>query len=196
MGKEKVIFLDRDGTINVEKNYLYRPEDLVLIPGAAKAIRMFNEHGFRTVVVTNQAGVARGYYTEEDVRRLHEFLNEILLREGAHIDHFFYCPHHPEHGIGDYRVQCGCRKPNPGLLAMAERYYQVDKTHSYMIGDNTGDMGAGQNYGVTTVLVGTGYGEQLWREGKTPCDFYADNLLEAARLILEREGGDGDYGTK
>ena len=191
MGREKVIFLDRDGTINVEKNYLYRPEDLVLIPGTASAIRMFNEHGFKTVVVTNQAGVARGYYTEEDVRRLHEFLNITLLKEGAHIDHFFYCPHHPEHGIGDYKVQCGCRKPNPGLLAMAERYYQVDKAHSYMIGDNVGDMGAGQNYGVATVLVGTGYGGQVRREGKAAFDFYAESLLEAARLILAREEGDG-----
>ena len=89
------VFLDRDGTINEEVNYLHRPEDLRLLPGAAQAIRLWNENGFRVVVVTNQAGVARGYYTEADVENLHRYMNQVLARDGAHIDAFYYCPHHP-----------------------------------------------------------------------------------------------------
>ena len=104
----KTVFLDRDGTMNVEVNYLHRPEDLQLIPGVPQAVRQLNEAGFCVVVVTNQAGVARGYYGEEDVKRLHQYLNEQLKAEGAHVDAFYYCPHHPEHGIGQ-GLPCGQR---------------------------------------------------------------------------------------
>lgn len=185
MQAEKVVFLDRDGTINVEKGYLHRPEDLILIPGAAKAIGLLNARGYKTVVVTNQAGVARGYYTEEDVRILHDYLNERLKEEGAHIDLFFYCPHHPQHGIGEYKKECVCRKPACGMLAMAEQYFAVDKAHSYMIGDNAGDMGAGKNYGVKTILVGTGYGQEIKRQGKVPYDYFAEDLTEAVKLVTD-----------
>ena len=112
---ERVIFLDRDGTVNEEVNYLYRPEDLRLIPGTADAIRLLREQGFRIVVVSNQAGVARGYYAEADVDALHGYMNGLLRKDGAEIDHFFYCPHHPEHGIGPYRRQCRCRKPGTSI---------------------------------------------------------------------------------
>ena len=96
----KVVFLDRDGTMNLEVNYLHRKEDLKLIDGTAEAIRLLNEAGYKVIVITNQAGVARGYYTEEDVKILHDYMNEVLERDGAHVDAFYYCPHHPEHGIG------------------------------------------------------------------------------------------------
>ena len=96
---ERVVFLDRDGTLNEEVCYLYRPEDLHILPGVGEALRMLKEAGYRLVVVTNQAGVARGYYTEEDVRRLHLHMNRLLERDGAGIDAFYYCPHHPVHGI-------------------------------------------------------------------------------------------------
>jgi len=112
---EKVIFLDRDGTLNAEVNYLHRPEDLQLLPGVPGALRRLKEAGYKLVVVTNQAGVARGYYKEADVDALHRYLNEILAAEGAEIDAFFYCPHHPEHGIGAYKTNCRCRKPGTGL---------------------------------------------------------------------------------
>ena len=138
--KEKVVFLDRDGTLNTEVNYLYRPEDLELFPDVAKALARLKQHGFKLVVVTNQAGVARGYYGEEDVNRLHRYLNSLLAADGAEIDHFFYCPHHPEHGVGKYKTECHCRKPNPGMLKMAEQFYRIDKAHSYMIGDKLVDM--------------------------------------------------------
>ena len=91
----KVVFLDRDGTMNLEVNYLHRKEDLKLIDGTAEAIRLLNEAGYKVIVITNQAGVARGYYTEEDVKILHDYMNEVLERDGAHVDAFYYCPHHP-----------------------------------------------------------------------------------------------------
>lgn len=189
---EKIVFMDRDGTINEEVNYLFRSEDMKLLPGAARAIGRLNRAGFRVVVATNQAGVARGYYTEEDVRRLHRYMNEELEKEGAHIDRFFFCPHHPQAGLGPYRTDCECRKPKPGLLRMAEQEYEVDKAHSYMIGDKLADVQAGQSYGVTGILVGTGYGKEerkLAEEGREPLcyAYFAENLEAAADWILERE---------
>lgn len=191
---ERIIFLDRDGTINTEVNYLYRPEELKLLPGVPDAIRYWKEQGYRIVVVTNQAGVARGYYTEADVDALHAYMNRLLQKQGAGIDHFFYCPHHPEHGIGAYRRQCRCRKPETGMFEMAEQYYEVDREHSWMIGDKLLDILAGKNYGVHTALVGTGYGMEVHREqtekGEQPYDIYAETLMDAARAIAGREASD------
>ncbi len=197
---ERVIFLDRDGTLNEEVNYLHRREDLRLLPGVPEALRRFRERGYRLVVVTNQAGIARGYYREADVDALHAYLNGVLRPQGAEIDCFFYCPHHPEHGLGAYRTACRCRKPEPGLLERAEQYFAVDKAHSWMIGDKLSDVEAGVRYGVRTVLVGTGYGAQehrqmLAQKGELPYDFYAETLGDAAGYILagdtceEREDG-------
>lgn len=197
----KTIFLDRDGTINQEVHYLHRPEDLILLPGAASAIRLFNENGFRVVVVTNQAGVARGYYTEEDIDKLHQYLNQILEAEGAHIDQFYYCPHHPDYGTKNYRKVCHCRKPDTGMFEASERDGFVDKAHSYMIGDKWIDTQAGDRFGVHPILVGTGYGMELYQEYQKekgaenssskdlehPMEFFGQDLLEAARWIAERE---------
>ena len=180
---EKVVFLDRDGTINEEVNYLHRPEDLKILPGVPQAIKLLRDAGFRIVVVTNQAGVARGYYQPQDVEHLHEYLNRQLEKEGTWIDHFYYCPHHPVHGIGEYKKECHCRKPEPGLLEMAEAEYQIDKAHSYMIGDKLLDVEAGKRYGVSGILVGTGYGKQ---EDVTD-GVYQATLMDAARYIVERE---------
>ena len=158
-----------------------------LLPGVTEALRHFRKAGYRIVVVTNQAGVARGYYTEEDVHELHRYMNELLQAEGAGVDYFFYCPHHPEHGIGIYKKQCHCRKPETGMFEMAEQYFEVDKAHSWMIGDKLIDVQAGRNYGVHTVLVGTGYGAREQKEaqlaGGESYDLYAETLLAAAEAI-------------
>ena len=210
---ERVIFLDRDGTINEEVNYLHRKEDLRILDGVPEAIRLWKAQGYKIVVVTNQAGVARGYYQESDVRALHAYMNELLRGQGAEVDHFFYCPHHPEHGIGKYKKACHCRKPETGMLEMAEQYYEVDKAHSWMIGDTLNDMEAGRRYGVRTVLVGTGYGADQRRRAEgaaarqefaenaapvserqstagkeLPYDFYAETLMDVACAILARDG--------
>lgn len=200
---ERIVFLDRDGTLNEEVNYLHRKEDLRILEGVPEALRLLREQGFRIVVVTNQAGVARGYYQEADVDSLHAYMNGLLKQQRAGVDHFFFCPHHPEHGIGKYKTVCHCRKPETGMFEMAERYYEVDKAGSWMIGDKLIDVQAGRNYGVRTVLVGTGYGQEerrkvLEQTGEAgnikatkglPWDIYADTLLEAAREIVRRSTG-------
>ncbi len=207
------IFLDRDGTLNEEVNYLHRPKDLRLLPTAANAVRLWNQAGFRVVVVTNQAGVARGYYREEDVKHLHEFMNQVLAEENAHIDQFYYCPHHPEHGIGSYKVRCHCRKPDIGMFEQAQRDGRVDKEHSYMIGDKWIDIEAGFRFGVNTALVGSGYGLKMWTEyqeeeklragntgwktddwenvselSKERLGYFGETLLDVAEWVLRREG--------
>lgn len=185
---DKVVFLDRDGTINVEKNYLYRPEDFEFIPGSESAIKLLNDNGFKVVVVTNQAGVARGYYTEEDVKKLHGYIDGLLKKCGAHIDMYIYCPHHPENGIGKYRCRCSCRKPGTGMFEKAAGVYDIDMGHSWMVGDNAGDMQSGKKFGLKTILVGTGYGEKVMSENKVPFDYYKKDLYEAAEYIVKVSG--------
>jgi D-glycero-D-manno-heptose 1,7-bisphosphate phosphatase len=157
------VFLDRDGVINEEANYLSCPELLRLLPGAAQAIRKLNQRHIPVIVVSNQAGVARGFFSEETVRRIHENLSDLLAREAAHIDRYYYCPHHPTAGIGPYRMDCECRKPKPGLLLKAGSEMGLDLEQSYLVGDNVTDVEAGIRAGAKSVLVLTGYGESLWR---------------------------------
>lgn len=189
---DKVVFLDRDGTINRETAYLYRPEDLEILPTVPEAIGLLRQEGFRIVVVTNQAGIARGYYTVEQMHALHRYLNERLKEAGGWVDRFYYCPHHPVHGIGEYRKTCRCRKPDTGMFEQAQREYAVDKSRSYMIGDKRIDVEAGHNYGVCGILVGTGYGagerETARQRGEEPFyDFYAETLMDAAEFIVRKE---------
>ena len=190
---DKIIFLDRDGTINEEVEYLYKTSDLVIIPGVPAALKRLKENGFRLVVVTNQAGIARGYYSERDVIQLHSYMNNILLKDKAGIDHFFYCPHHPDQGVGIYKKKCRCRKPDIGMFEMTEDLFQVDKSHSYMIGDKLLDTEAGHKYGIEAILVGTGYGKELYaqlaeKEKEKAFDAYAKDMEAAVEWILKREG--------
>ena len=189
---EKAVFLDRDGTINEEVTYLFRPEDLVILPGAAQAIKKLRDHGFLILVVTNQAGIARGYYTEEQMHVLHQHLNRQLKKDGAWIDRFYYCPHHPDHGIGAYKKACHCRKPDIGMFEMAQKEYDIDKSRSYMVGDKRIDVQAGHNYGIRGILVGTGYGREERQAGESLgeepfYDFYAETLMGAAEFIIGKE---------
>lgn len=185
---DKVVFLDRDGTINVEKNYLYKTEDFEFIPGSEDAIRLLNRSGYKVIVVTNQAGVARGYYTEDDVVRLHAYINERLKENGAYIDKFIYCPHHPGKGIGEYKCECRCRKPGTGMFEQAAKLYDIDKTNSWMVGDNVGDINAGRNFGIKTILVSTGYGSTVMSDHQAQYDYYKKDLYEAAEFITECGG--------
>ena len=189
---DKMVFLDRDGTINEEVEYLCRPEDLKLLPTVPQAIRLLREEGFKIAVVTNQAGIARGYYTVEDMKTLHEYLNRCLEKDGALVDRFYYCPHHPKHGMGQYKKACRCRKPGTGMFEMAQEEYDIDKSRSFMIGDKRIDVEAGHNYGVRSILVSTGYGkmerEKSRMEGEKPFyDFYAETLMDAAEFIIREE---------
>ena len=182
------IFLDRDGTINEDIGYVSRPEDLIIYPWAAEAIRLVNESGMKAIVITNQSGIARGLYTEQTLHDIHGRLRDQLARDGAQVDGIYYCPHHPRIGDDRYRQFCDCRKPNPGMLLQAAREHNVDLSRSFVIGDKSSDMNLATNAGAKGVLVLTGYGRETSEDrDHWPCnrELVADNLLEAVRLILD-----------
>ncbi len=154
----QAVFLDRDGTINEERDYLFRCEDFHFISGVPQAIKQLNDAGFLVVVVTNQSGVARGYYAESDVERLHVFIQQQLCSIGAHIDAFYYCPHHPTKGLGKYKRDCCCRKGEPGMLLQASQEHSIDLNKSFIVGDKLVDVEAGIAAGCVPLLVLTGYG--------------------------------------
>ena len=158
--RQAAVFLDRDGTINEEVGYLDRLEKLKLIPGAAEAIRLINASGMKAVVVTNQSGVARGFFDEVVVGAVHARLRELLLVEGGFLDGIYFCPHHPTEGRGQYLLSCDCRKPAPGLLLQAAAELNLDPASSYMVGDTLKDIEAGARVGARGVLVRTGYGAE------------------------------------
>ena len=145
------VFFDRDGTLNVDIHYLHRPENFIWTPDAPTAIRHLNERGILTIVVTNQSGVARGYYPEEDVCRLHDWMNEELKKEGAHLDALFYCPHHIDGKIPKYTKACNCRKPATGMIDAACAEYDIDRTRAVLIGDSESDMECAKRAGVQGV---------------------------------------------
>ncbi len=147
----KALFLDRDGTLNVDTDFLHRIEDFVWLPGAPEAVRWANDHGYLVIVVTNQSGVARGYFPEEDVQHLHDWMNEDLKRFGAHIDAFYYCPHLPDGPLPAYAKVCDCRKPKPGLIEAACRDYDIDRNASLLIGDAPRDVECAERAGVRGV---------------------------------------------
>jgi len=159
---DKAIFLDRDGTINVDKAYVYKISDFEFLPGAREALSLLGNAGYRLVIVTNQSGVAHGYYTEDDVRTLHGWLTETLAREGADIAGIYYCPHHPEARVEIYRVECDCRKPGLALFYKATAELGLDLDSSIAVGDRARDLQICRHSGCRGYLVGGGgAGESL-----------------------------------
>lgn len=188
---ERAIFLDRDGTVCEEVGYVNHPTRCRLLPRSAEAVRRINDAGFRAVVVTNQAGVARGYFEEEMIDRVHDRLRQMLAESGARLDAIYYCAHHPEVGAPPYRRDCDCRKPRPGLLLRAAEDLDLDLSGSYMIGDSVKDIEAARAAGTTAVLVLTGYGRGEWEYRRdrwsVQPDHVAEDLLDAVDWILARE---------
>ena len=179
MGRNPAVFLDRDGTLNVEKDYLCRIEDWEWIPGVKDALRRLKQAGFLLVVVTNQSGIGRGLYTEAAARDLHDIVREELQAEGAALDGVYLCPHAPDAPAGT----CGCRKPSPALLLRAAVDLDLDLSRSWMVGDKAADVMAGRNAGCASILVRTGHGAQ--EEGAVEAGtLVADDLAAASRLIL------------
>jgi len=177
------VFLDRDGTINHEVEYLHQPGELRLFPGAAQAIRLLNQAAVPVIMVTNQAGIGRGYYSETAMCALHRELAARLAVRGAHLDAIYHCPHHPDD-------DCDCRKPKPGMLLRAAAEHGIDLYKSFVIGDKISDLEAGRRAGSRTFLVLTGYGREEWRavqEGYFHPDHVGQDLLAAAHWILARE---------
>ena len=186
----RAVFLDRDGTVNEEVGYLRDLDQLRLIPGAGTAIRRLNEAGLNVVLVTNQSGVARGYFPEALVHEAHERLNQLLSNEGARIDAVYYCPHHPTAGNSPYTMACDCRKPGTGLIDRAARELGIDVRQSYMIGDKWSDVELGQRAGAHSILVRSGFapddpGNVRPAHLKDP-DFIAHTIVEAADWIIGR----------
>mgnify|MGYP000010230904 CR=1 FL=1 len=147
----KAIFLDRDGTINVEKDYIYKCEDLVFEEGSVEALKTFKNLGYILIVVSNQSGIARGYFTEEDLKAFNNNMNEKLKEETVEITEFYCCPHHPD-GLAEYKKVCECRKPKPGMINQAIKDYDVNPAESFLIGDSQRDVDAAEAAGVKGYL--------------------------------------------
>jgi D-glycero-D-manno-heptose 1,7-bisphosphate phosphatase len=180
---KRAVFLDRDGVINEEVNYLSGPEDFRLLPRAAAAIRLLRKHGWQVIVVTNQSGVTRGYYTEADVAAIHERMRRDLARARTQVDAVYFCPHHPDAG-------CNCRKPRTLLFQQAAADFDLELAASYFVGDKLTDLLPGKALGGSTILVLTGYGQQeqvsARQQGFEP-DHIAGNLYGAAQWIIQRD---------
>jgi D-glycero-D-manno-heptose 1,7-bisphosphate phosphatase len=186
--KDWAVFLDRDGTINEEVNYLGDPALLKLTPGAAKAIHLLNAHKIPVIVITNQAGIARGYFNEAQMHSVHHALDLMLVADNAKIDAYYFCPHHPTAGIGEYKTNCACRKPEPGMLHQAAQDLNLDLSKSYLVGDKLTDIQAGNLAGCQTVLVETGYGkaESKVQQDEIKIDRISPDLLDAIDWILTK----------
>jgi D-glycero-D-manno-heptose 1,7-bisphosphate phosphatase len=182
---KRAVFLDRDGTINVEVNYLSRVDDFELLSRAAEAIRALNQHDWRVIVITNQSGVARGYYTETTVAAIHDRMQRDLAEAGAMIDAIYYCPHQPDDA-------CECRKPGTQLFEQAAREFTLDLAQCYCVGDKLSDLLPGRQLGCGTILVLTGHGREqapiMAAHGFQP-EAVADDLYEAVERILRTDEG-------
>lgn len=182
----KAVFLDRDGTINVDKEYVFRKEDLEWEKNVIPGLRLLQENGFELIILTNHSGIARGYFTEEDFRNFNDFLVEELGKEGIIVRKTYFCPFHPTKGIGKYRVDSPLRKPGAGMLEEADREFGIEKEKSFLVGDRWSDVLAGKNFGIRSVLVSRGKAGSD-EEHRTEADFVAKDFLEAAKFIVDNK---------
>ena len=190
-GARRAVFIDRDGTISEEVGYVNHVSRYRVFPFAAEAVRALNAAGWLAILVTNQAGVARGYFKEELIGEVHKVLTDELERGGARLDAIYYCPHHPTVGEPPYRFDCDCRKPRPGLIQRAAADFRLDLARCWMVGDRYGDTELARNAGLRSAFVLTGYGrgelehqQPAWRHRP---DLVAENLLEAVKTIISDE---------
>ena len=188
---QKAIFLDRDGTINEEMGYINHPDRFKIFSFVAESIKIFNQSGFLVIIITNQSGIARGYYSETMVQNLHYRLITEMKNQGAQIDAIYYCPHHPTEGREEYRLDCDCRKPKPGLILRAVQEHNISLIDSYVIGDRYQDIVMARQLNMKAGLVLTGYGlgeytynRQLWKHQP---DLVGKDLLILAKKITDRQ---------
>jgi len=179
---KKAVFLDRDGTIIVEKEFLSDPNGIELIPGADNAIKKLNNADFAVVILSNQSGVARGYFGEDTVKSINNRIIEIFANEGARIDAIYYCPHYPDGIVPEYSIRCGCRKPEMGLVKRAIEELGIEP--AFMVGDRKDDVLLGNNLGVPAILVLTGYGTNCVDEVSDIATHIAHDINDAVNWIL------------
>ena len=186
--RQRAIFLDRDGTMNVSKGFISNADDLELIPGTIEAIKAINKSGALAIVITNQPVIARGECSFEELHNIHNKLKTLLGEKGAFVDDIFYCPHHPDKGfegeVPELKFDCECRKPKTGMIDEAVKKYNIDLSKSYMVGDSTMDLELARNAGVKSVLVDTGFAGNDGKYDRS-CDIEAKNLLDAVEKIIK-----------
>ena len=190
---ERAVLLDRDGTIIQDVGYLDSCDKVKFLPRVSKAIKLLNKSGFKVIVITNQAGVARGYFTEETVKEINKYIRESLAEQGAVIDMIYYCPHHIEGTIEEYKKECYCRKPEPGMIEEAVRAFGIDLENSFVIGDKISDIEAGCRTGCKTILLA---GEEILKSGGEMAvisDHIAPDLYEAVKWLLKVSREKGRY---
>jgi D-glycero-D-manno-heptose 1,7-bisphosphate phosphatase len=183
--------MDRDGTLSEEVGYVNHPSRFRLFPYAASAIKHLNDSGWLAIVITNQAGVARGYFSEDMIQTIHAAMRQELENSGARLDAVYYCAHHPTVGEPPYRLDCDCRKPKPGLISRAAKEFDIDLEGSWMVGDRYGDVELARNAGVNSAFVLSGYGRGEWEHQRAGWiekpDLVAKDLLEAVKAIVSRK---------
>ena len=186
--KQRAIFIDRDGTINVSKGFISKADDLELIPGSIEAIKAINKSGALAIVITNQPVIARGECSFEELHNIHNKLKTLLGEKGAFVDDIFYCPHHTDKGfegeVPELKFDCECRKPKTGMIDEAVKKYNIDLSKSYMVGDSTMDLETARNAGVKSVLVDTGFAGNDGKYDRS-CDIEAKNLFDAVEKIIK-----------
>jgi len=182
MNRVKAVFLDRDGTINYERNYVHKIEDFELIPGTLEALRLLTEHNIKIYIITNQAGIARGYFTEEQFHNLTQYMLSRFDKIDCNIEKVLYCPHHPDGTIPEYTRKCQCRKPGTRLIeeVMEKEKFKADEIA--LVGDRDSDIEAGIRLGITTYLVLTGYGRD--HRNDTKADYIKPDMLSAVKHLL------------
>lgn len=191
--KRPAVFIDRDGTVNEQMGYINHISRFVLLPGAEEAIKVLNSHQFLVIVVSNQSGVARGYFPIELVDEVHAHMRVLLGKEGAFVDGIFFCPHYPRGVVPEYSIECDCRKPKTGLIEKACEAFDVDMANSYVIGDRYSDIELALRLNLEGILVTTGYGlgdvDYVFPRLSFKPVHIAKDLLHAARWIIERKKG-------
>ena len=194
--KKPAVFIDRDGTINEQMGYINHLSRFVLLPGVFEAVRLLNNNGFLAIVITNQSGVARGYFPVDLVFEVHDLMKNLFKEEGAVIDEIYFCPHHPQGIIPEYTCACDCRKPGTDLIDQALESFDIDMFRSYSIGDRYSDMELGYRLGLKNIMVMTGYGagelKYLSPESGIKPTYIAEDLLSAVHWILEKENAPGN----
>ncbi len=189
--KRPAVFIDRDGTINEQMGYVNHVSRFVLLPGTAEGIRLLNRHQYLAIIVSNQSGVARGYFPMELIDRVHAHMKDLLAKEGANIDGIFFCPHYPRGNVPEYSVECDCRKPRTGLVQKACEEFDIDMKNSYVIGDRCSDIELAERSNLQGIMVTTGYGlgdiEYVLPNKPFKPLHIARDFLHAVRWIIERE---------